>query len=75
MQKKTPTEAKAGGRFPYDGTHTGWIARAYAAEEKIAPDSFEAAAWAQNIVRDISGELDKVRARKGFGSPPNQVRI
>lgn len=73
--RKTPTEAKAGGRFPYDGTHTGWIARAYAAEQKIAPDSFEAAVFAKQEVKRIMDALDEVRAKKGFGSPPTRVRI
>ena len=53
---------KAERPFPYDGTHTGWLALAIAHERGIDPQSHEASVLAHDEVKIITKALDKARA-------------
>ena len=66
---------KAGRPFPYDGTHTGFVARAYAQEVGISPDSHEASLWAHREVETVMRAINKAREKIGAPVPSRIVGI
>ncbi len=55
-------------------SHTEWVARAYAEERGIKPDSHEAILWARQEVEAVMSAIDKAIVEKG-GHPPLNKKV